>query len=249
MASPPSGGEVEFVSQRPQAGPDGARFEMRAIKLFIDGAMGSRGGLLFEPYSDDPGNSGLHADRARSARGDDDRGPAPRLAGRHPRDRRQGQRAGPRRLRRRPEGRPRGARPPAADRACAGRPQGRRPPLRRAGRDRLDAALARQRRHAMGRRAARPRAGSTAPTPGDGSSTRVSRWPSAATSPSRSSTRSGGSTRPSPGRTPRAAPPAAGTPSSASRSRRPSAATPPARRMPHSPRTAWASSSPASAPT
>ena len=31
----------------------------QAIKLFIDGAMGSRGGLLFEPYSDDPGNSGL----------------------------------------------------------------------------------------------------------------------------------------------------------------------------------------------
>jgi predicted amidohydrolase YtcJ len=59
MASPPSGGEVEFVSQRPQAGPAGARFEMRAIKLFIDGAMGSRGGLLFASYSDDPGNSGL----------------------------------------------------------------------------------------------------------------------------------------------------------------------------------------------
>ncbi len=59
MASPPSGGEVEFVSKRPQAGPAGARFEMRAIKLFIDGAMGSRGGLLFESYHDDPGNSGL----------------------------------------------------------------------------------------------------------------------------------------------------------------------------------------------
>jgi predicted amidohydrolase YtcJ len=59
MASPPSGGEVEFVSKRPQAGPDGARFAMRAIKLFIDGAMGSRGGLLFASYSDDPGNSGL----------------------------------------------------------------------------------------------------------------------------------------------------------------------------------------------
>ncbi len=59
MASPPSGSQVAFVSQRPQAGPEGARFEMRAIKLFIDGAMGSRGGLLFAPYSDDPGNSGL----------------------------------------------------------------------------------------------------------------------------------------------------------------------------------------------
>jgi predicted amidohydrolase YtcJ len=59
MASPPEGGEAAFVSRRPESGPDGARFEMRAIKLFIDGAMGSRGGLLFRPYSDDPGNSGL----------------------------------------------------------------------------------------------------------------------------------------------------------------------------------------------
>jgi predicted amidohydrolase YtcJ len=59
MASPPGGGQVEFVSRAPQAGPAGARFELRAIKLFIDGAMGSRGGLLFEPYHDDPGNSGL----------------------------------------------------------------------------------------------------------------------------------------------------------------------------------------------
>ena len=32
---------------------------MRAIKVFIDGAMGSRGGLLYGPYSDDPGNRGL----------------------------------------------------------------------------------------------------------------------------------------------------------------------------------------------
>jgi predicted amidohydrolase YtcJ len=57
MASPPGGKEVEFVKHGPVAG--GRRFELRAIKLFIDGAMGSRGGLLFEPYADDPGNSGL----------------------------------------------------------------------------------------------------------------------------------------------------------------------------------------------
>src|SRR5205814_8861144 len=56
---PPAGGEVEFVSRRPPTAPEGARFELRAIKLFIDGAMGSRGGLLFQPYHDDPGNSGL----------------------------------------------------------------------------------------------------------------------------------------------------------------------------------------------
>jgi predicted amidohydrolase YtcJ len=48
-----------YVSQPPTPAQPGARFELRAIKLFIDGAMGSRGGLLFEPYSDDPGNRGL----------------------------------------------------------------------------------------------------------------------------------------------------------------------------------------------
>jgi hypothetical protein len=59
MASPPAGGEVAFASRPPQKSPPGSRFELRAIKLFIDGAMGSRGALLFQPYSDDPGNSGL----------------------------------------------------------------------------------------------------------------------------------------------------------------------------------------------
>jgi predicted amidohydrolase YtcJ len=50
---------VNYVSHSPTPAQPGARFELRAIKLFIDGAMGSRGGLLFEPYSDDPGNRGL----------------------------------------------------------------------------------------------------------------------------------------------------------------------------------------------
>jgi len=59
MASPPAGEEVETVSRPPLKEPEGSRFEMRAVKLFIDGAMGSRGALLFEPYQDDPGNKGL----------------------------------------------------------------------------------------------------------------------------------------------------------------------------------------------
>jgi predicted amidohydrolase YtcJ len=59
MASPPGGKEVEFVSKPPSKTPPGARFELRAIKLFIDGAMGSRGALLFEPYQDEPGSKGL----------------------------------------------------------------------------------------------------------------------------------------------------------------------------------------------
>jgi predicted amidohydrolase YtcJ len=59
MASPRSGREVEFVSRPPGKPMTGGKFELRAIKLFIDGAMGSRGALLFEPYQDDPANKGL----------------------------------------------------------------------------------------------------------------------------------------------------------------------------------------------
>ena len=36
------------------------RLTVRAIKLYIDGALGSRGAALDEPYSDSPGNRGLY---------------------------------------------------------------------------------------------------------------------------------------------------------------------------------------------
>jgi len=35
------------------------RLEMRAVKLYADGALGSRGAALLQEYSDDPGNTGL----------------------------------------------------------------------------------------------------------------------------------------------------------------------------------------------
>jgi predicted amidohydrolase YtcJ len=35
------------------------RFNARSVKLYIDGALGSRGAALLEDYSDDPGNRGL----------------------------------------------------------------------------------------------------------------------------------------------------------------------------------------------
>ncbi|WP_420433990.1 amidohydrolase [Hyphobacterium sp.] len=38
---------------------DNRRVIARAVKLYMDGALGSRGAALLEPYSDDPGNSGL----------------------------------------------------------------------------------------------------------------------------------------------------------------------------------------------
>jgi predicted amidohydrolase YtcJ len=46
-----------------QRGPQSALYDghlwIRAIKLYADGALGSRGAALLAPYSDDPGNSGL----------------------------------------------------------------------------------------------------------------------------------------------------------------------------------------------
>ena len=41
----------------------GGRFTVRSVKLYVDGALGSRGAALLEPYSDDPGNSGLMVSR------------------------------------------------------------------------------------------------------------------------------------------------------------------------------------------
>jgi predicted amidohydrolase YtcJ len=41
----------------PRATPDG-RITTRAIKLYMDGALGSRGAALFAPYADAPGNRG-----------------------------------------------------------------------------------------------------------------------------------------------------------------------------------------------
>ena len=39
--------------------PAVGRFEMRGVKLYADGALGSRGARLYAPYSDDPKNVGL----------------------------------------------------------------------------------------------------------------------------------------------------------------------------------------------
>jgi predicted amidohydrolase YtcJ len=44
------------------------RLNVRSIKLFADGALGSRGALLFEAYSDDPGNLGLAVNKDKFLR-------------------------------------------------------------------------------------------------------------------------------------------------------------------------------------
>lgn len=54
-------GQMDSLSsRRPDLDPDGtAMFVLRGVKLFADGALGSRGAALLAPYSDDPGNTGL----------------------------------------------------------------------------------------------------------------------------------------------------------------------------------------------
>jgi len=54
------GGEGELWRKYLTRGPEiGERLTVRSIKLMADGAMGSRGAAFFEPYTDDPGNTGL----------------------------------------------------------------------------------------------------------------------------------------------------------------------------------------------
>ena len=54
------GGEGDLWRRFLKSGPEiGDRLTVRTIKLVADGAMGSRGAAFWQPYSDDPGNTGL----------------------------------------------------------------------------------------------------------------------------------------------------------------------------------------------
>ena len=55
----PGGTWNEFLVHGPLVGYGQNHLTVRAIKLYADGALGSRGAALIEPYSDDPGNRGL----------------------------------------------------------------------------------------------------------------------------------------------------------------------------------------------
>lgn len=48
-----------LAKKGPLLGYGGDFLTVRSVKLFADGALGSRGAALLAPYSDDPGNSGL----------------------------------------------------------------------------------------------------------------------------------------------------------------------------------------------
>jgi len=51
---------AENIERHVRSGPfSEERLTVRSIKMFADGALGSRGAFLLEPYADDPGNRGL----------------------------------------------------------------------------------------------------------------------------------------------------------------------------------------------
>ena len=55
-------GKDPLLAQRLERGPwtsDDAQLVIRGVKLYADGALGSRGAALLESYADDPGNMGL----------------------------------------------------------------------------------------------------------------------------------------------------------------------------------------------
>jgi len=59
MIADDSAAIAHFMSVGPRSSLHNGRLWVRSIKLYSDGALGSRGAALLEPYSDDPSNSGL----------------------------------------------------------------------------------------------------------------------------------------------------------------------------------------------
>ncbi|MEK6570922.1 MAG: amidohydrolase, partial [Bacteroidota bacterium] len=54
-----SGAWEYYLKHGPEMGYGNNHLSVRSVKLVADGALGSRGAALLEPYSDDPGNRGL----------------------------------------------------------------------------------------------------------------------------------------------------------------------------------------------
>lgn len=59
MVSSDSNFYEKVIKEGPQISLFGGKLTLRTVKIFADGALGSRGALLTEPYSDSPSNSGL----------------------------------------------------------------------------------------------------------------------------------------------------------------------------------------------
>lgn len=59
MIADDSAAIAHFLAMGPRSALHDGRLWVRSIKLYSDGALGSRGAALLEPYSDDAGNTGL----------------------------------------------------------------------------------------------------------------------------------------------------------------------------------------------
>jgi len=59
LISDDSAAIAHYFTLGPRSAMYGGHLWVRAIKLYADGALGSRGAALLSPYSDDPGNTGL----------------------------------------------------------------------------------------------------------------------------------------------------------------------------------------------
>jgi predicted amidohydrolase YtcJ len=59
MVSADSADVVYYTNRGPRADLYNGRLWVRTIKMYADGALGSRGAAMLQPYSDDPGNIGL----------------------------------------------------------------------------------------------------------------------------------------------------------------------------------------------
>ncbi len=59
MVAGPSEAAEALLRRGPEVGLAEGRLDIRTIKLFADGALGSRGAALLEPYADDPERTGL----------------------------------------------------------------------------------------------------------------------------------------------------------------------------------------------
>ncbi len=59
MVAGPSEAAEDLLRRGPEIGLAEGRLDIRTIKLFADGSLGSRGAALLEPYADDPQHSGL----------------------------------------------------------------------------------------------------------------------------------------------------------------------------------------------
>ncbi|MFL5582374.1 MAG: amidohydrolase [Gemmatimonadaceae bacterium] len=59
MVSDDSAALAYYFARGPQSALHDGRLWVRSVKLYADGALGSRGAALLEPYTDDPNNRGL----------------------------------------------------------------------------------------------------------------------------------------------------------------------------------------------